>query len=225
MRRDAAAIDFRHSHRAQSGAPSRGWPEGQADAIAPPHATVAMVNALRRADSAVTRRFIEQYSESVARTLRRLLGTTDETEDLVQEVFIHALEGIDSLREPAALRTWLIGIAINKAKRRLYQHHRRRWVSLSKTGELPDIPTGREDLASAAFTAIQGVLASLHPEDRIALVLYRVDGSTYEEGAALMRVSSNTFKRRLLRAERHLMKLAQRSAILRLWLTQARKLD
>ena len=78
---------------------------------------------------------------------------------------------------------------------------------------------------SAAFIATQGVLASLHPEDRIALVLYRVDGTTYEEGAALIRISPNSFKQRLLRAERHLMKLAQRSAILRLWLTQARKLD
>lgn len=225
MRREAAAIDVRHSLRAYDSAPAMGLREAHADAAAHPNGTVAMVDALRRADNAMTRCFIEQYSESVARTLHRLLGPTDEMEDLVQEVFIHALEGIDSLREPAALSPWLTGIAINKAKRRLYQHYRRRWVSLSKTGELPDIPTGREDLASAAFIALQGVLASLHPEDRIALVLYRVDGTTYEEGAALMDVSSNTFKRRLIRAERHLMKLAQRSAILRLWLTQASQLD
>jgi RNA polymerase sigma-70 factor (ECF subfamily) len=159
------------------------------------------------------------YSGRVERTLRRLLGPTSDMEDLVHDVFVDALEAIDKLREPAALPGWVTGIAVITAKRRVQKQYRRRWLSLSPTGVLPEPPTTPGDVeARAAFSSVHQILDLLRPEDKIAVLLYRVDGLTVDDASQVMGISSSTFKRRLRRGERHLLKLAKRSTTLRIWL-------
>jgi RNA polymerase sigma-70 factor, ECF subfamily len=189
-------------------------------------AVTAMVEGLRRSDPAVTRRFFELYAARVERTLRRLLGHCDDMEDLVHDVFVDALEAIDKLREPAALPGWVTGIAVITAKRRLQKQYRRRWLSLSPTGVLPELPSTPGDVeARAAFSSIHEILNLLRPEDKIAVLLYRIDGLTVDDASQAMGISSSTFKRRLRRGERHLLKLAKRSTTLRIWLSEEGRLS
>ena len=180
----------------------------------------SLVAGLRRADPHAMRQLFETYSKWIAYTLRRLLGNDDELDDLVHDVFVDPLEAIDKLRDPAALPAWLKGIAVIRAKRRLQRQYRRRWLRFTANGELPDVSSAPGDLeARVAFASIAHILDSMRPEDRIAVLLYRVDGMTTDAGAKAMNVSVSTFKRRLARGERHLLKLAQRSALVRLWLS------
>jgi RNA polymerase sigma-70 factor (ECF subfamily) len=196
------------------------------DDVAATFAVTAMVEGLRRSDPAVTRRFFEMYSGRVERTLRRLLGPSDDMEDLVHDVFVDALEAIDKLREPAALPGWVTGIAVITAKRRLQKQYRRRWLSLSPTGVLPELPSSPVDVESrAAFSSVHEILNLLRPEDKIAVLLYRVDGLTVDDASQVMGISSSTFKRRLRRGERHLLKLAKRSTTLRIWLGEDGRLS
>lgn len=205
---------------------SAGSPEPSLDDAAGASAVTAMVEGLRRSDPAVTRRFFELYSGRVERTLRRLLGPADDMEDLVHDVFVDALEAIDKLREPAALPGWVTGIAVITAKRRLQKQYRRRWLSLSPTGVLPELPSTPSDVeARAAFSSIHQILDLMRPEDKIAVLLYRVDGLTVDDAAQAMGISSSTFKRRLRRGERHLLKLAKRSTTLRIWLGEEGRLS
>ena len=202
-----------------------GSAESPLDDAAATFAVTAMVEGLRRSDPTVTRRFFEMYAGRVERTLRRLLGPTDDMEDLVHDVFVDALEAIDKLREPAALPGWVTGIAVITAKRRLQKQYRRRWLSLSPTGVLPELPSSPADVeARAAFQSIHQILNLLRPEDKIAVLLYRVDGLTVDDASGVMGISSSTFKRRLRRGERHLLKLAQRSTTLRIWLGEEGRL-
>lgn len=147
-------------------------------------------------------------------------------EDLVHDVFVDALEAIDKLREPAALPGWVTGIAVITAKRRLQKQYRRRWLSLSPTGVLPEPPSSPADVeARAAFSSIHEILNLLRPDDKIAVLLYRVDGLTVDDASQAMGISSSTFKRRLRRGERHLLKLAKRSTTLRIWLGEEGRLS
>jgi len=205
---------------------SPGSTESAADEAAHNLAVAAMVEGLRRSDPAVTRRFFETYASRVERTLRRLLGPTDDMEDLVHDVFVDALEAIDKLREPAALPGWVTGIAVITAKRKLQKQYRRRWLSLTPTGVLPELPSTPGDVeARAAFRSIHQILGLMRPDDRIAVLLYRVDGLTVEDASQVMGISSSTFKRRLRRGERHLLKLAKRSTTLRIWLADEGRLS
>jgi RNA polymerase sigma-70 factor, ECF subfamily len=187
-------------------------------------AAEAMVEGLRRGDPAVTRRFFELYHGRIERILRRLLGPIDELEDLVHDVFVDALEAIDKLREPAALSGWVRGIAVITAKRRLLKAYRRRWLGLTATGTLPDVAiTSNEVESREAFRSAHHILNQLHPEDRIALLLYRLDELTADEAAKAMGLSPSTFKRRLRRGEDRLLKLARKSAPLEVWLGEETK--
>ena len=150
-----------------------------------------------------------------------LSASFDELEDLVHDVFVDALDAIDKLREPAALAGWVRGIAVITAKRRLLKQYRRRWLSLTSTGFLPEVAVSSNELdAREAFRSCHHALGQLHPEDRIAVLLYRLEELTVEDGAKAMGVSASTFKRRLRRGEERLVKLARKSVPLQAWLME-----
>ena len=56
----------------------------------------------------------------------RLLGSEDETDDLIQDVFVVAAEGLHRLRDTGALRGWLASITVRLALRRLRRRRRLR---------------------------------------------------------------------------------------------------
>jgi RNA polymerase sigma-70 factor (ECF subfamily) len=70
-----------------------------------------------------------RYSGYVARVALRLLGSDSEVDDLVQDVFLEAHRGLNSVREPGALGGWLARICVRRATRRL--RRRRLLVLLS----------------------------------------------------------------------------------------------
>jgi DNA-directed RNA polymerase specialized sigma24 family protein len=59
------------------------------------------------------------YSPYVARVAIRLLGRTQDIEDVVQDVFLDAVSGLGKLRDPDAIRGWLATITVRVASRRL----------------------------------------------------------------------------------------------------------
>lgn len=179
---------------------------------------VAMVEGLRRSDPAVTRRFLELYAGRVAPALQRLLGPSDDLENLVHDVLVEALEAIDELRQPAELPSWVTGIAVSTAERLLLRQ--RRWLSLAgPRPATPELPASAQTLDT--FRALHRSLSQLRPEDKIAVLLHRVEGLTAERASQVMGISSSAFGRSLRRGERRLLKLAERSATLRNWLGEA----
>jgi RNA polymerase sigma factor (sigma-70 family) len=63
----------------------------------------------------------ERHRPGVARYLRYLLRDAAEAEDLAQETFLRAHRELSSLRDPAALASWLYQIATHASIDRLRQ--------------------------------------------------------------------------------------------------------
>lgn len=57
-----------------------------------------------------------RHVQGVFRLVRRLHRGQD-LEDIVQDTFADGFEALESLREPAALRSWLLGIAVRRVQR------------------------------------------------------------------------------------------------------------
>ena len=54
---------------------------------------------------------IEQWSGPVWKYVRRLTGSDDAADDVVQNVWLRVLRGMHKLRDGSKLRAWLFGIA------------------------------------------------------------------------------------------------------------------
>lgn len=126
-----------------------------------------------------------------------------EVEDLVQEVFLHAMQRLSSLREPGAFGGWLAAIARNLAT----DHLRR----APRVAELPeDLPARSEEQTGAL--AILAVIRSLPEAYRETLVLRLVEGMTGPEIAERTGLTPASVRVNLHRGMKQLRERLERSA-------------
>lgn len=144
-----------------------------------------------------------RYSPLVLRLLRRYFGPGPDRQDLCQEVFLRFFARIAELREPAALRNFLIGICLGVAQNELRRGRVRRWIFLTQTGELPDAPVvGSDPEAREATGRVYTMLGTLTPEDRTLFVARYVEKMELADIATAVGSPLSTTKRRVARVTR-----------------------
>jgi RNA polymerase sigma-70 factor (ECF subfamily) len=151
----------------------------------------------------------DRYYPLVRQVLSRAIGPGADVEDLVQEVFIRLYRKLGTLRDPTALRAFVLAVAARVAKSELRGRWVRRWLHLSDDGEAPDHATDGVDLeARAALARFYGILDGLKPAHRTAFVLRHVQGLELVDVAAALGISLATVKRWLPRIARRVLALA-----------------
>jgi RNA polymerase sigma-70 factor, ECF subfamily len=135
-----------------------------------------LVSAVLRKDRKATAELVARYTDPVyAYVRRRLAPHADAVDDIVQDVFVAALDGFASFRGAAPLQSWLLGIARHKVET-YFRERLRQFESLDADNcaepvadGLPiDERIGREQLQGRA----QKVLGML-PEAYGAALLWR----------------------------------------------------
>jgi RNA polymerase sigma-70 factor (ECF subfamily) len=166
-----------------------------------------LVERSKQGDITAFNSLVETYQQNVYNLCLRMLGSPQAAEDSTQDAFIAAFKAIGSFRG-VAFRAWLFRIATNSCYDEMRRRRSRQATSL-------DEPRGDEhatlDVASEQATPqeraerrelaqlIQGGLSSIHPDQRIALVLCDVQGFDYAEIAKILEVSLGTVKSRIFR--------------------------
>jgi RNA polymerase sigma-70 factor (ECF subfamily) len=155
-----------------------------------------LVSALRADEPGAPAMLWARCSPAVERLLAKTLGPCLEIEDLTQEVFLRVFVRLPSLREPSALRAFVLSVAANVLKWEL----RRRWVSrkvrLSVSGTLPDVEgTSADAEARQALRRCYRIFDTLTTKERLAFVLRYMEGMTINEVAETLVVSVSTAKR------------------------------
>jgi RNA polymerase sigma-70 factor (ECF subfamily) len=177
----------------------------------------ALARAVAAGDEAAAGAVWERYAPMVRSALRRSLDPYEDVEDLVQEVFLRFFRRIGELRDPAALRSFLFGIALRVAGSALRRRRVRRWLRLTPTGVLPDLPArGGEpgDPAREAVRRLYAILDRLDDAGRLAFVLRYVEGLELTEVAEALGVSLATAKRRLARVTPRVVAMIERDPVL-----------
>ena len=149
---------------------------------------------------------VEYYQRQVYNLCLRLLTSAEAAEDATQEAFIAAYRRIDSFRG-GNFRAWLLRIAANASYDELRRQRRRPATSLEATmaaqgaSQAPSPAAGPEDeaLRTELNAHLQVGLATLPPDQRLAIILRDVHGLSYEELAEVMRCSIGTVKSRIAR--------------------------
>ncbi|MBW2734296.1 MAG: RNA polymerase sigma factor [Deltaproteobacteria bacterium] len=142
-----------------------------------------------------------RYSRYVGAIGLRLLGSRDEIDDLVQDVFLAAARGLDRLQDPAAAKAWLITITVRKAKRRLQQRRMQRWFGFDKAvdyEQLPDRMASPEERVD--LVRVYAALDRLPVRQRLPWTLRHIQGERLATIAMLCECSLATAKRRISEA-------------------------
>jgi RNA polymerase sigma-70 factor (ECF subfamily) len=136
-----------------------------------------LVEAARGGDRRAMTELHKRYAPMVHAILLTRLQA-QHAEDGVQDVFLHAISQLHSLREPSAFAGWLATIARNRAR----DHHRRAKI----TRELHEGDLAAHQSESAALDARQVLVAirALPSAYRETLVMRLVEGMSGPEIAA-----------------------------------------
>jgi RNA polymerase sigma-70 factor (ECF subfamily) len=135
----------------------------------------------------------------------RLMGGSEDLQDIVQESLTIAFGSLSSLRDPQLFSTWLGRVVINTVRRTLRRRRLLRRLGLRGAGLEQDVsqltaPSAPPD-AALEIEMLYRVLRRLPDKHRIALVLRRVEALTLPEIAQQMGTSEATVKRWLSKAE------------------------
>ncbi len=76
----------------------------------------ALVRALRAEHPGAYRVLYQRYAGEILRVLYRVLGSDDEMDELLHEVFVRAFRNVGAVESPDRLKAWLTGIAIFVAR-------------------------------------------------------------------------------------------------------------
>lgn len=155
-----------------------------------------------RADAAASARAFAAHAGAVARFLRATGVTSDDLEDLVQQVFLDAHEKGGYRPGEASERTWFLRLAWY-ARTSLRRERARATVAL--VGEPEVEPTQDRSLdAHRGLARVERALATLSDEHRAALLLFDVEGFSAAEVADAMEIPVGTVHSRVHIARRRL---------------------
>lgn len=175
----------------------------------------ALAIAARDGHPAAAGEIWDRFAALVRGLLRRSLGPDHDVEDHVQEVFLRFFSRLRELREPSAVRSFLVGITLRVSRSELRRRRLRRWLHLTEDGALPDTPAAAcDDAAREALARLYRILDGLDDEARLAFVLRHVEGLELTEVAGALEVSLATVKRRLGKVSARVLAQVARDPIL-----------
>jgi RNA polymerase sigma-70 factor, ECF subfamily len=174
---------------------------------------IELVEQLQRKEPAAVSFLIGSYSGVVRRSLFRVLGSTYDIDDLEQDTFVTVLDRCHTLRDPSALRSFVVSVAMRLARNELRKRAIRRFVGLDGLSEHVVSPE-YDPVTAELFRHVYRALDRLDSNARIAYVLRYVEGYELAEVAAACGCSLSTVKRWLTRAEGKLKECARRDPVL-----------
>jgi RNA polymerase sigma factor (sigma-70 family) len=140
---------------------------------------------------------VRKYQERLYWHIRRMVVTHEDTDDVLQNVFIKVWNGLGNFREDSRLYTWLYRIATNESLSFLEQQKKK--AALSMDGELGEAL--QEKLkADSHFDGqklewkLQLAIQQLPEKQRIVFSLRYFDEMPYEEMSRVLDTSEGALK-------------------------------
>ena len=139
---------------------------------------------------------VDIYSEQLYWQIRKLVSGHDETDDLLQNVFLKAWKNIHNFRGEAKLSTWLHKIAINESLNYLHQEKQKRELT-DDSGDsflLNRIESDSYFDGEALEIELQKAIASLPEKQRLVFTMRYYDEMKYDEISEILGTSVGALK-------------------------------
>ena len=176
---------------------------------------VDLVRSAKAGDLAAFEALTTRHERRVYTLALRIVQNPQDAEDVTQQAFLNALEGLANFRGEASFATWLYRIATHDALRLIRKRKGLDLISLEAATEpdadydsiphpsfIADWKQSPEQLVERRETQrlLDDALAQLDEKHRLVFLLRDVEGLSVRETAEALGLSEATVKVRLLRA-------------------------
>lgn len=180
-----------------------------------------LIERAQQQDESAFDQIVELYADKLYNYIVRMLGNSQDAEDVLQEVFLRAYQGLPQFDGRASLSTWLFRIATNlcidhyrKQERRvktvsLYRERADDSEDENEEWEFPDMQTPdpmQAVLDKELQEVVERAVQELSPKLKTILLMYDVEGLSYEEIAQALGIPMGTVKSRLHLARTEIQK-------------------
>jgi len=158
-------------------------------------ALVAAFKNERLRDDAFTK-LVRKYQERLYWHIRRMTGTHEDANDILQNVFIKVWKNLASFREEANLYTWLYRIGTNETLTWIESQKRFSTVSMTGNEEYYDSKlTAQKDFDPNKIEwKLQEAINTLPVKQKIVFNLRYYDEMPYEDMSAVLNTSAGALK-------------------------------
>jgi RNA polymerase sigma-70 factor (ECF subfamily) len=176
-----------------------------------------LVAAALNGDREAFEEIIARFQSLVFNIAYHYLGRREEVEDLAQEVFLRVFQTLDRYDTDRPLKHWIGKIAVNRCLDELRKYKIRRLHLASDLGDeeskdidqLIEASNANRPLteleAERCLKLLQTSMDALPEKDRMAFVLREMEGLTYSDLAAMLKISEVAARIRVSRARKRVM--------------------
>ena len=150
--------------------------------------------------------WVRDHGGDIYRCALRLCGHPDCAEELAQETFFEAWRSMDSLRDPAKARVWLLSILRHRYMHWLRDEKRRPKASLDAGAKAGLVHSGEDSPADvlARQESLQAALGDLDDRYKVPFLLVFLEGMTCQQAAKFLDIPLGTVLSRIHRARQFL---------------------
>ena len=139
---------------------------------------------------------VKKYQEKLYWHIRRMLVDHEDSNDVMQNVFIRVWNALESFREDAQLYTWLYRIATNECLTFIEQRKKKASISLNEmeSGLSNKIRADNDFDANKLEWKLQLAIQQLPEKQRIVFSLRYYDEMPYDEMSTVLETSAGALK-------------------------------
>ena len=169
---------------------------------------LALMMRVKDGDEAAFEQLIKRHQAMVIGTVAKMLGSTTDSEDIAQQVFIRLWKSAPRYEVKAKFTTFLFTIMRNLVFNESRRRRRKKESSIDEREDdfhlqTEDSQTKSPDekiLQDELQAAVDKAIASLPEKQRMAVILRRYENMPYEEIASILKTSVSAIKSHLFRA-------------------------
>ncbi len=159
-----------------------------------------LMKAIQKGDMVAFNEMVDRYKDRLMNVIGRMLSSTEEAEDIVQETFVRVYQHRQSFNFQHCFSTWIYTIALNLARNELRKRKKFKFYEISDMqGNEAEFAVEMK-LPSRVPEVLEEAVKDLPEKYRTAFLLRDVQELPYEEVAKILSVPLGTVKSRVNRA-------------------------
>lgn len=178
---------------------------------------IDIVNKVLQGDREAFRGIVERYQSYLYRTALAFLGSPEDAEDSLQEIFIKVYRYLGTFKLGNRFRPWIYTIAINHLRK---QYKKKKNIIQFTPAEpeflesLPDNSAGTNPLSvfekKEVRAEVNKAISNLKGDLKEVVILYYINEMSVEEVAQTLKLGKENVKSRLFRARKILKNILKK---------------